>query len=630
MDGSITIKTKIDNSKSKQQLEELEGKIKIQGEKYKDTKDSINQVNQSLKNSNKELENMEKKYNSISSKIKKMEAQASTPKGLSTGGYSDLENYKKERDSLATSIEKVISKIQKEEQQQKKLNIKLKEQEIQYKKLISSKQKLESKNMGVGADVSKMTTGLKSGLKTLSKYALALFGIQTIYSALSSAANSWLSSNDIAARQLSADIEYMKWAIGKSLQPVIETLVQWIYKLLSLINAVANALFKVNLFSKASAKDFESANKSSSGIAKNTKEASNNLASFDKIDVLKDDTSNTSGGGGADFTAPSIDLGGIDDIEIPEWMQWILDNGDIIIAVISGVGIALGLLKLGVDLLIALGIGVAVAGLIILIKSVMDYLEDPTWQNFAKIIIGLGLVIAGVALAFGEWPIVLAGVIAVIIGLLISNWSKVKDFILGIAKWIEENFGILGEEISRIIKDGLENFEIFYTGIKQIFDGIIQIARGDFAGGLKTIFIGILNIIITALNSMITQFNMILSPARALIVAFGKATGKNWTMSNIKIPSISRVQLAKGAIVSNPRRGVDTTIGEDGTEMVLPIEKNTGWMDILADKIASRNGNGNITIKANGTLAQLIRLLKLELDKEDSRVGTSLIIGGSA
>mgnify|MGYP004499098671 CR=1 FL=1 len=629
MDGSITIKTKIDSSGIEGQLEQVNEKIKIQEEKYKNTKDSLNEITNSLKTNNAEVEGMVSNYEKLNSIIKDMQTKADSPKGLSTSGYDELNKYIAEREKLGNSIDKVNAKIVKEESQQKKLTLSLKQQKLQYDQLIGKKQKLEVEAFKKNTiNVGKMNDGIKQSIKSLSRYALALFSLSTIYSFLSSSANSWLSSNDLGAKQLSANIEYMKWAIGKSLQPVIETLVSWMYKLLQLIGMVANALFKVNIFSKASAKDFESSKKSTAGIAKNTKEASNNLASFDKLDVLQENKDSKSGGG-SDFTMPTTDLSGMD-IEVPKWMQWILDNGDLIISIIGGVTAAILLLKLGVGGLISLGIGIAIAGVIYLIQSVIKYLKDPSFENFGKVLTGIGLIIAGIAIAFGAWPVAIAGALVAIIGIIISNWEKIKNFALGIGQWIEENFGLLGEIINVSIKDGLSAFEVLFGGVKQIFDGIIQIAKGDLAGGLKTIFAGIVNVIIGALNVMINALNVLISPARALIIAFGKVTGKNWNMSNIKIPSIPKVRLAKGAIVNNPRRGVDVNVGENGAEMMLPLENNTEWMDILADKIASRTGGDRpLNIKATGTLSQLIRLLKLELDKEDDRRGGSMIKGGT-
>lgn len=109
----------------------------------------------------------------------------------------------------------------------------------------------------------------------------------------------------------------------------------------------------------------------------------------------------------------------------------------------------------------------------------------------------------------------------------------------------------------------------------------------------------------------------------------GKSFGFNIpTINNISIP-----RLAKGGIVNQPTRAL---IGEAGKEAVLPLENNTEWMDILAEKIArilslslGNNKNREIILKFDGTLAQLIRLLKPKLDKESERRGDKLVLGGN-
>jgi len=81
--------------------------------------------------------------------------------------------------------------------------------------------------------------------------------------------------------------------------------------------------------------------------------------------------------------------------------------------------------------------------------------------------------------------------------------------------------------------------------------------------------------------------------------------------------------LAKGGIISTPTRAI---IGEQGREAVLPLENNTEWMDMLAERL---NTNNNVTIRFTGSTAQLVRMLKPELEKEDKRTGRRLIVGGA-
>lgn len=67
----------------------------------------------------------------------------------------------------------------------------------------------------ITSNIKNMGTGLKSGLKHVLKYAMALFSLRSIYSVLSNSASAWLSSQNKGAQQLSANIEYMKYAMRK-------------------------------------------------------------------------------------------------------------------------------------------------------------------------------------------------------------------------------------------------------------------------------------------------------------------------------------------------------------------------------------------------------------------------------
>lgn len=73
--------------------------------------------------------------------------------------------------------------------------------------------------------------------------------------------------------------------------------------------------------------------------------------------------------------------------------------------------------------------------------------------------------------------------------------------------------------------------------------------------------------------------------------------------------------LATGGITTRPTTAL---IGEAGKEAVLPLENNTEWMDVLADRIGQ-----NVTIKFTGSLSELGRVLKPVIDTENARVGKS-------
>ena len=116
--------------------------------------------------------------------------------------------------------------------------------------------------------VKNMEKSVKVGLGHILKYAGALFSMQGIYSTLRSCAHSWLASQNSEAKQLNANIEYMKYAMGSALAPVIQFVTNCVYQLLKAVQSVVYALFKVNIFAKASASAFKNAQKQAKNTSK--------------------------------------------------------------------------------------------------------------------------------------------------------------------------------------------------------------------------------------------------------------------------------------------------------------------------------------------------------------------------
>lgn len=296
---------------------------------------------------------------------------------------------------------------------------------------------------------------------------------------------------------------------------------------------------------------------------------------------------------------PNFDLSSMN-AEPPKWLQWIINNKDLILSVLAGIATALTLFKLGLSAIKALGIGVLITGIVYAIQNLIKYLKDPSWNNFGKIIIGIGIAITGLGIAFLGLPAIVAGVIITILGLLAANWDKVKagfntaiEWIknLGNKAWewfannidkIKEKFGWLGVAVTGIfislfdwltrivsglveaIKDILEGL---LTGVKQILDGIIQMFKGNFRSGLLSVIRGIVNSIAGVINGIISGLNGILYPLRMLISGIGQAFGKPMNVNLVAIPKLPYVKT--GAIINMPNRGTlvgGALGGESGRE----------------------------------------------------------------
>jgi len=100
--------------------------------------------------------------------------------------------------------------------------------------------------------------------------------------------------------------------------------------------------------------------------------------------------------------------------------------------------------------------------------------------------------------------------------------------------------------------------------------------------GAKTVLNSLISVIEGAANSIVGKVNSISFTAPSWVPKYGgKTIGFN--LKTISIPRLAEGGITTGSTLAN--------IGEKGTEMVLPLTGTQGsaWMDMLADKIASRN-----------------------------------------
>ena len=187
-------------------------------------------------------------------------------------------------------------------------------------KLKNSFKSLPKITQNITNNIKGMGSSLKNGLGHVLKYAMALFSLRGIYSVLSSCANAWLSSQNAGAKQLSANINYMKYAMGSALAPVIQFVTNLVYQLMKAIQSVAYALTGVNIFAKASANSYASM----AGSAKKAKQETKALAGVhSEINNISDKDNSDGGSGGT--TAPSFDLSKMDN-QMMGWVDKIKKN----------------------------------------------------------------------------------------------------------------------------------------------------------------------------------------------------------------------------------------------------------------------------------------------------------------
>lgn len=241
--------------------------------------------------STKELELLSYKINEITEKLE------NAKNGKIQLGYGDIVKAEAE-------LEKLIRKKRELEKEGKsnvfsKAIAKIKEVKSDIQDIVSLLPKIKNPLKGLNIK-------MKNGVGHVMKYAAALFSIRGIYSVLSSAAQSWLSSQNAEAKQLSANIEYMKYAMGSALAPVIQFVTNLVYQLMKAVQSVAYALTGVNIFAKASANSYASMAEN----AKKAKEETKQLAGIHSD--INNISSNKSSDSGSGTSTPSFDLSQMD------------------------------------------------------------------------------------------------------------------------------------------------------------------------------------------------------------------------------------------------------------------------------------------------------------------------------
>lgn len=344
MDGWIKIKTKIDNTGIDKDIENLEVKAK----KLRDDISTILYKSNGKADKN-QIVKMESEYDAIINKItelreKKIELNATE---LTNDNEFDLTNYEAQIDNLAYKAAELKVKI--DEAMKGKTtysNAELKRMQADYEKIINQIENLKNKkneidksSKNINNSIKSIGKGLTDTIKKVGKWALAVLGVRSAYSAIRSAINT-LSQYD---KQLAIDIQYIQYALAMILKPVIEWLIKAIYTILSYVNAIVRELTGVNLFKNSGISGFQ---KALAGSSKSAKELKKTIAGFDEMNTI-DDNSNSSN---ANVSTPSFDLGeGIRDVKVPEWIIWIKENWEIVLAGIVAIVGAFLLLKIALN-----------------------------------------------------------------------------------------------------------------------------------------------------------------------------------------------------------------------------------------------------------------------------------------
>lgn len=250
-----------------------------------------------------------------------------------------------------------------------------------------------------------------------------------------------------------------------------------------------------------------------------------------------------------------------------------------------------------------------------ILESWAEMFED-TYENhlkpvFDNIMESIGLVID---ILNGLWTNILKPIIAWVI-------KNVLPVILPIIKNLSQNIKDSVDFILDLINFLLAGVKLVFAAIhalltKDTDKALRQTEKSvkDFVNSVIQMFENMVNRVINGINSLISGFNSIGFDLPDFL------GGGSWHPSIPTIPTVNLPRLANGGVTTGMTLA---EIGEAGKEAVLPLENNTGWMDDLASKLASKmpdySGAKTVVLAVDGK--EFARINLPYLQDEEIRLG---------
>jgi len=262
----------------------------------------------------------------------------------------------------------------------------------------------------------------------------------------------------------------------------------------------------------------------------------------------------------------------------------------------------------------------------------MKYVYNPIADNFGLLVTAVGDCIKSITNA-PWWP-VLVGTVTAILKAIASTFYSVFELIGGIVRdAIEMIAGIISGFI--LIISGILKFIIgSFTGDwKLAWSGLGDIVTGVFQQ-VYSVVRGVVNLIIDLINFMMRSVNIGMNAAISAIDSIHASIpswvpgigGQSWSPGIPQLGNAPQIpHLATGAVIP-PNAAFAAILGDQksGTN----IEAPEALIRQIVREESRQTGQQNISISFGGTLGELVRLLKPQIDKENTRIGSSLISGG--
>lgn len=352
----------------------------------------------------------------------------------------------KNAEQYEATLEKVKAKMQTIEQKTAKLaakkgidgsdalsaNREYQKLKKQYDALIASADKFKRSSKGgfdtANSSAKKLGASMKSAVKSMAKYTLAIFGAQAGFYAVKNAIRQVLSDNE----KLNNTVTAMKGAFANALAPVIERVVYWLKYAFAYLNLFVKVLTGVDMAAQYNAKAINKQTEATKKNAKATKEANAQLASFDEKNVQSANNLNAADTE-SENPAALLDLLDVSGGKFEQICENIKAHLNELMIIAGWAMIAIGLILLALGQY-PMGIACLIAGIVLEAKALGNWsqLSEEAQKMISAImgIAGTAFLALGIILCIAQqYPLGIALIVlgvAMIATAIALNWDGIK------------------------------------------------------------------------------------------------------------------------------------------------------------------------------------------------------------
>lgn len=352
----------------------------------------------------------------------------------------------KNAEQYEATLEKVKAKMQTIEQKTAKLaakkgidgsdalsaNREYQKLKKQYDALIASADKFKRSSKGgfdtANSGAKKLGASMKSAVKSMAKYTLAIFGAQAGFYAVKNAIRQVLSDNE----KLNNTVTAMKGAFANALAPVIERVVYWLKYAFAYLNLFVKVLTGVDMAAQYNAKAINKQTEATKKNAKATKEANAQLASFDEKNVQSANNLNAADTE-SESPAALLDLPDVSGGKFEQICENIKAHLNELMIIAGWAMIAIGLILLALGQY-PMGIACLIAGIVLEAKALGNWsqLSEEAQKMISAImgIAGTAFLALGIILCIAQqYPLGIALIVlgvAMIATAIALNWDGIK------------------------------------------------------------------------------------------------------------------------------------------------------------------------------------------------------------